>query len=98
MKQKIKDLIEKLGENNIPTFYVKNRKDAFGKVMSMIPVGSTVGIGDSVTLRQIGVVDALEKGNCVFLNPWRPRISVEESINLKKRALISDVFVTGTNA
>lgn len=98
MKQKIQNLIERLGENNIPVFYVKDRKDAFRKVMSMIPEGSTVGIGDSVTLRQIGVVDALEKGNYVFLNPWRPRISVEEGINLKKRALTSDVFLTGTNA
>lgn len=98
MKQKIQNLIERLGENNIPVFYVKDRRDAFRKVMSMIPEGSTVGIGDSVTLRQIGVVDALEKGNYVFLNPWRPRISVEEGINLKKRALTSDVFLTGTNA
>ncbi|MBC8401454.1 MAG: lactate utilization protein [Candidatus Marinimicrobia bacterium] len=98
MKQKIKDLIERLGGNNIPTFYMKDRKDAFGKIMSMIPESSTVGIGDSVTLRQIGVVDALEKGNYVFLNPWKPKISFEEGINLKKRALTSDVFVTGTNA
>jgi hypothetical protein len=43
-------------------------------------------------------VDALEKGNYAFLNPWKSGISVAESIQLKKRALTSDVFVTGTNA
>jgi hypothetical protein len=64
----------------------------------MIPEGSTVGFGDSVTLREIGVVDALEKGNYTFLNPWKPGISSEESIHVKKQALTSDVFVTGTNA
>ena len=98
MKQKIRDLIERLGENNIPAFYVQDRKGAFEKVMSMIPEGSTVGVGDSVTLKQIGVVDALEHGGYVILNPWRPGISVEEGLNLKKRALTSDVYVTGTNA
>jgi hypothetical protein len=98
MKQRIRDLIERLGKGNIPAFYVKNRKEAFDMVLSMIPEGSTVGFGDSVTLRQIGVVDALEKGNYIFLNPWRPGISVRESIDLKRRALTSDVFVTGTNA
>lgn len=98
MKQKIQDLIERLGENNIPAFYVQDREGACGKVMSMIPEGSTVGVGDSVTLRQIGVVDALEQGNYVFLNPWKPGISGEEGINLKKQALTSDVYVTGTNA
>jgi hypothetical protein len=98
VKQKIRNLIEKLAENKIPAFYVKSGEDAFNKVMTMIPEGSTVGFGDSVTLRQIGVVDALEAGRYVFLNPWRPGISVEENIELKKQALTSDVFVTGTNA
>jgi len=64
----------------------------------MIPEGAVVGFGDSLTLRQIGVLDALAKGNYTFLNPWRPGISVAENIRLKKRALTSDVFVTSTNA
>jgi len=98
MKQKIQKLIKRLGENNIPACYVKTKKQAFGKVMSMIPEGSVVGLGDSLTLRQIGVVDALAEGNYTFLNPWKPGTSVEESIKLKKEALTSDVFVTGTNA
>jgi len=98
MRQKIQGLIEKLSGNNITAFYVKDREEALRKVMSMIPEGSTVGIGDSVTLVQIGVVDVLEKGNYVSLNPWKLGTSTEESINLKKRSLTSDVFVTGTNA
>jgi len=98
MKAEIQRLIERLRENNIPAVYVENRREARRQVMSMIPDGSVVGFGDSLTLRQIGVVDALEEGNCTFLNPWRPGISVEENIRLKRRALTSDVFVTGTNA
>lgn len=43
-------------------------------------------------------MDELEKGNCTFLNPWKPGIGIEEDSQLKKRALTSDVFVTGTNA
>jgi hypothetical protein len=98
MTQRVEDLIRRLAANNIPALYARDGREAFDTVMSMIPEGSTVGFGDSVTLRQIGVVDALEKGDYVFLNPWQPEISVEENILLKKRALTSDVFVTGTNA
>jgi L-lactate utilization protein LutC len=98
MKRKIKQLIQRLGENNIAAVYADHRKDALEKVMSMIPRRSVVGFGDSLTLRQIGVVDALENGNYTFLNPWSPGISVEENVKLKKRALTSEVFVTGTNA
>jgi len=68
------------------------------RIMSMIPEGSVVGFGDSLTLRQIGVVDALEKGHYTFLNPYKPGISPDQSIDLKRKALTSDVFVTGTNA
>jgi hypothetical protein len=98
MNQKSQELIKRLGENNISAFYVKNSREAFEKVMSMIPEGSLVGFGDSLTLKQIGVLEALEKGNYTFLNPWKPGITVEENIRLKKRALTSDVFLTGTNA
>lgn len=98
MKQKIDVLIETLGKNNISAQYVEDKAQAFDCVMSMIPEGSVVGFGDSLTLRQIGVVDALTKGNYTFLNPWKPGTSHEESVKIKKRALTSDVFVTGTNA
>jgi hypothetical protein len=94
----IQALISRLGENNIPTIYVPTRREAFEKVMAMIPKGSVVGFGDSLTLREIGVVDALTEGEYTFLNPWGLNISVEENIALKKQALTSDVFVTGTNA
>jgi L-lactate utilization protein LutC len=97
-KQKIEQLIGKLRENNISAFYVRDSREAFEKVMSMIPEGSVVGFGDSLTLRQIGVLQALEKGKYTLLNPWKPGITVEENIKLKKRALTSDVFLTGTNA
>ena len=98
MGQNIQSLIEKLNKNNISAFYVENRMQAFEKVISMIPEGSIVGFGDSVTIRQIGLVDALEKGNYTFLNSWQNGITLEENIKRKKRALTSDVFVTGTNA
>jgi hypothetical protein len=98
MEHKIQELIKKLGENNISAFYVRDSREAFEKVMAMIPEGSVVGFGDSLTLRQIGVLEALEKGKYTLLNPWRPGITVEENIELKRRALTSDVFLTGTNA
>lgn len=98
MKAEIKHLMERLRENNIPSVYADDKREAYRQVMSMIPAGSIVGLGDSLTLKQIGVVDALEAGNYAFLNPWKPGISVDENIRLKREALTSDVFVTGSNA
>ena len=98
MTQEIDALIKILKKNNILAQYVRTKKQAFDCIMSMIPGGSIVGFGDSLTLKQIGVLEALEKGNYTFLNPWKPGTSIEENISIKKQALTSDVFVTGTNA
>jgi hypothetical protein len=98
LEDRIQKLIETMGKNNIPTFYVRDAKEAFAKVMAMIPEGCNVGLGDSLTLKQIGVIDALEKGNYAFFDSWRDGLSMDERMDLKRRSLISDVFVTGTNA
>jgi ribosomal protein S18 acetylase RimI-like enzyme len=98
MEARIPKLLETLQKNNIPAFYVRDAKEAFAKVMSMIPEGCNVGLGDSLTLKQIGVIDALEKGNYAFFDSWREGLTMEERMELKRRSLVSDVFVTGTNA
>ena len=98
MDSRIQQLIATLGHNNIDAVYVHDRQKAFVTVMSMIPEGAVVGYGDSLTLQQIGVVDALEAGNYTFLNPWKPGTSVKDNVRLKKRTLTADVLVTGSNA
>ncbi len=98
MEPRLSHLIEVLRSNNISACYVGNRHQACAEVKALIPEGSVVGFGDSLTLRQIGVVQMLESGNYTFLNPWKPGTSTAESLRLKRRALTSDVFVTGTNA
>jgi len=96
--QEIQALIARLGQNNISARYVPDRERALATVLSMIPPRAVVGYGDSLTLRQIGLVDALTAGDYVFLNPWAPGNTVADNIRLKKRSLTADVFVTGTNA
>jgi hypothetical protein len=94
---KIESLLRTLQANNLSAHYTPNRDAARAFVLSMIPEGAVVGYGDSLTLRQIGVVDALERGPYTFLNPWAAE-TVEENLRLKRRALTADVFVTGSNA
>jgi len=98
MDDKIREMIGIMGKNNIPAVFVRNAREAFEKVMAMIPEGSKVGLGDSMTLKQIGLIDALEKGNYTFYNAWRPGLSQDERLDLQRRSLVADVFLAGTNA
>jgi hypothetical protein len=97
MDANIQSLLQTLRANNLAARYAPDCDAACELVLSLIPEGAVVGYGDSLTLRQIGVVDALERGPYTFLNPWAAE-TVEENLRLKRRALTADVFVTGSNA
>lgn len=64
----------------------------------MIPKGVTVGMAGSVTLRQIGLIDELMKGDWKVYNPYLPELSREESLRLRREGVWADYFLSGTNA
>ena len=97
-------VIENLQKKFFDGYYVPNRKEALDLILSLIPSGAVVGRGDSMTLNQLDVIEALEKrGQNTIINPVQtdekgynpPR---EERRKLQRQALLSDVFVTSTNA
>ncbi|MBC7235595.1 MAG: lactate utilization protein [Chloroflexi bacterium] len=98
MDEQIAGLIRILQHNNISAFYVRDSDEALRTVLAVIPEGAVVGYGDSLTLQQIGLVEALENGPYTFLNPWKEGNSIEDNIRLKRQSLTADVFVTGSNA
>ncbi len=64
---------------------------------TLIPEGSTVGLGGSVTLADMGVPEALRAGPWKLIDRYRTA-SWEETMMRYREALDADVFVTGTNA
>jgi len=87
-----------LKANGFKAVYADNSKEALGKVMSLIPREAKVGIGGSVTVREIGLVDAIDKqSNTIFMDRKRPT-DLKEKIKVRKEALTSDVYLTSSNA
>ncbi len=101
-----KVLFQKLAERTVKNLrrnwfeaeYVESAGDARALIMGLLPTSALVGMGDSLTLEELGVVAELERGNYRFLNPWKPGITRAESLSLRRQALTSDIFLTGTNA
>ena len=91
-------VIESLEKNNLCGLYARTEEEALEKVLSLIPAGSTVGHGGSLTLEQIGAIEALRKGNYNFIHRRKPDISAEEQHRLRKESLFADVFLMSTNA
>ena len=87
-----------LKANGFEVLYADNSKEALDKVMSLIPKEAKVGVGGSVTVRDIGLVEAIERqGNTIFMD-WEKPIELKEKIKVRKEALTSDIYLTSSNA
>ncbi|MFC1952364.1 lactate utilization protein, partial [Chloroflexota bacterium] len=94
-----------LKKNNIDAEYASDREEALAKVKKAIPKDATIGIGDSITLHQIGFFSWLEKeSNRVLFDAFtkdaesRNIYSPEERFELMRKAITADIFLTSSNA
>lgn len=59
MDDKIKSLIDNLKCRNIDANYFENKEQVRDKIIEMIPLDCTVGIGNSQTLISMGISELL---------------------------------------
>ena len=97
-EKQVERTIGALKKNNFEAIYVPDSKAAFEEVMKRIPDGATVGVGGSVTLAQIGLLDAFKNRKIQFIWPQQQAKNDEERLELFRKCFCSDVFVTSTNA
>ncbi len=98
IEEKVKRTIEALKNNGFNAIYTKTSEEALEKILQLIPKGSLVGIGGSVTIRDIGLVDALVKRGDRLAENWLKKYSPEEDLAIRKQQLTADVFLTSSNA
>jgi len=94
----VQEVIGALKKNQMEAFYAPNREEAVKMVMDRIPPGSKVGYGGSLTLEELGIKGILKQGNYRFVDRERPGVSAEETFELRRQCLLSDVFLSSSNA
>lgn len=90
-------LVQALNQRNIEAWYVDSREDALKKALELIPEGSHVGWGGSMSIAAIGLQQAIRTGNYIAVD--RDAASDPEERNqITHEALNADWFLTSTNA
>jgi hypothetical protein len=67
-------------------------------VMKTIPANVKVGLGGSISLRELGIDKLLKERGNTLLDHWDKSLSSEQSLNIRKEQLSSDYFLTSANA
>lgn len=97
-EKQVERAINALKKNNFEALYVADSKAALEEVMKRIPDGFTVGVGGSVTLGQIGLLDALKNRKVQLVWPFQQARNDEERIKLIRKSFSADFFLSSTNA
>ncbi|NFP90842.1 lactate utilization protein [Clostridium sporogenes] len=90
--------IKNLNSRNMEGYYINNIDQLFKKLKELIPEGSIVGVGDSMTLFQAGVIDFLRSGNFNFLDKYQDKLTSDEKREIYINNFSTDTFICSTNA
>ena len=95
---KVSEAVKNLTKHGFETIKVPDRSVACTEIMKRVPSNKTVGLGGSVTLREIGLISLLEKQGNVLYDHWKQGITQEESLRIRRAQQSSDVYITSANA
>lgn len=100
-KESVDKTISALNTKNIETTLVSTGADALQKIKKLIPPGSSVMNGSSVTLEQIGFIDYLKSGDHGWNNLHAAIVAEKDSVlqsALRKQAVLSDYYLGSVHA
>jgi hypothetical protein len=97
-EKQVERTLKALKKNNFEALFVPNSKAALEEVLARIPDGATVGMGGSVTLTHIGVLDALSNKKVNLIRSFQQGKNADEILELVRKCFASDIFLTSTNA
>lgn len=87
-------VIKGLESRNMKGFYAKDREEALKIALDLIPEGSSVTMGGSVSAAEIGLVDAVKNGSYEFID----RNTAEDKRKAALAAYDVDFFLSSCNA
>ena len=90
-------VVKALESRNMEAYYVKTKEEALAKALELIPEGSSISWGGTMSAQEIGLTDALHKGNYDVYD--REQVETrEEKEKIAHQALNCDFFIGSTNA
>jgi hypothetical protein len=89
---------EALAKNRITGIYVAESAQVPKAVLALIPAGSSIAFGGSMTIFETGLYDALRQGGYKLLDRFEKGVPPEEIAARQRQGLLADVFVAGVNA
>lgn len=90
-------VVKNLKARGFDACYKATKEEALTEALARIPADAVVSWGGSVSVQQIGLLDAMRDGTHHIIDRDSAK-DPDERMELMRQALLCDVFLTGTNA
>ena len=87
-------VIEGLKSRNMTGYFAKDKEEALKIALNIIPEKSVISMGGAMSVREIGLVDALKNGDYDFID----RDNYEDKRQAMLKAYDADFFLASANA
>jgi len=92
-----KEMVEILNKHQYNAMYAENLQEAKQMVMDMIPKGSSVAVGGSVTLQDMDMPEIFRSADYKFFERYN-QPTFADMVEVYRQGLLADVFVSSANA
>lgn len=90
-------IIKNMEKRQMEGYYCPDKQSALKKALELIPKGSSIGWGGSVTLSETGLMDAIQNGDYKIIDRDTAK-TLEDQRKIYGEICMADVFLMGTNA
>lgn len=91
-------MIKNLAKRHIEAYYCATSKEAIERALELMPEGSTISWGGSMTIRDMGLVDTMHKSGKYTLLDRDLAASREEAGEIYMKAFFADFYLSSANA
>ncbi|MEZ0536239.1 lactate utilization protein [Caldicellulosiruptoraceae bacterium PP1] len=87
-----------LEKRNFDCFIIDKKEEVIDLIKDIVKEGSTVAVGGSMSLFEIGLIDFLRNGKYVFYDRYKEGLSPNEIADIHRKAFFTDYFFMSSNA
>lgn len=98
LKERSARVSKALERHGFSVSIVDTKVEARNVILNLIPIGASIGIGGSMTIRELDILSDLEKTGHILYDHWKPGLTQEQVLDIRRAQLTCDVFLTSVNA
>ncbi|MGB9681551.1 MAG: lactate utilization protein [bacterium] len=97
-EQLLNRIVENLKSRDFDAFWFRSKEDARDKILNLIPKDARVGVGGSISIRELKVIEDLVARGNIVIHHWKAELDPEADFYTRREELLTDVFLVSSNA